>query len=293
VTPVTEVASVGSAAAVDEELVRQLTERAQGRGAAADRRGWAAGQVDEVVGPFVGDLAGVPTKTCWRGSTSRTSWWMERFFVSASSRHWRMRSSFGPGPVFDRDGPAGRVEFVFGRFDVRERAVQVVRGQVAAPVLLEEGERPLRVDLPAPGSLRRVRRLRPGCRRGPPTRRAGCGRRRRDGRDGRAARGGRLRRRVPWLRRCWRRRRRRRTAHRVPGRRANHPPRRAPAGPAGCGPVSASPGARVELTWRGHREVDGMIEQHAALARGLAERLGLSGTVQGDTDHRACSLAAH
>ena len=36
----------------------------------------------------------------------------------------------------------------------------------------------------------------------------------------------------------------------------------------------------VEFALRGHREVDGMIEQHAALARGLAERLGLPGAVQ-------------
>lgn len=36
----------------------------------------------------------------------------------------------------------------------------------------------------------------------------------------------------------------------------------------------------MEFALRGHREVDGMIEQHAALARGLAARLGLSEAVQ-------------
>lgn len=36
----------------------------------------------------------------------------------------------------------------------------------------------------------------------------------------------------------------------------------------------------VEFALRGHREVDGMIEQHAVLARGLAMRLGLSAAVQ-------------
>ena len=36
----------------------------------------------------------------------------------------------------------------------------------------------------------------------------------------------------------------------------------------------------VEFALRGHREIDGMIEQHAALARGLARRLGMSDAVQ-------------
>lgn len=36
----------------------------------------------------------------------------------------------------------------------------------------------------------------------------------------------------------------------------------------------------VEFALRGHREIDGMIEQHALLARGLAQRIGLPDAVQ-------------